>query len=73
MRVMCACIMAPVERRDLVVVTVGHDHGLRRISAVHLLHVAVTDTQRSQALQILATVCSQRGHGRGSPPSNFRL
>ena len=53
---------ARMEGRDLVVVTVVHDHGLRGEAVVDLPHELGTDAQRAQPLQIVAAVAADRRH-----------
>lgn len=53
-----------VEGRDLVVVLVGHDHGLRGVAVVQLLHKARINVQRLQACQIGCAVLAHGRHGQ---------
>ena len=56
---------AGVESRDLVVVTVGHDHRLGGIGVLRQPDMAGADAQVLQALQVVAAIVAQHGHGQG--------
>jgi hypothetical protein len=60
---------AGVEGGDLVVVPVGHDHGLRGVGAGHLAHELGADAQVVQALQVAGAVVPTVAMGSGVPPS----
>ena len=61
-----------MERRDLVVVTVGHDHRLRGVSALDLTHEFGRDTQGVQALQIISRISTQSGHRQRRATQHFQ-
>jgi hypothetical protein len=53
-----------VKGGDLVVVAVGHDHGLRGVGVIDLAHEFGTDAQLLQPVQIFPTVIAHGGHGQ---------
>ena len=54
-----------VEGRDLVVVAVGHDHGLGGVGVVQLTHIARLDAQSAHAAQVAGAILAHGGHGQG--------
>ena len=54
-----------VKGGDLVVVPVGHDHGLGGVAVRHLPNAMGRNAQVLQALHILHTVLAHGGHGHG--------
>jgi len=58
---------AGVKAIDLVVVTIGNDHGLRRIAVLDRSHEFGGDALPAQALQISAAITADRGHGQRCP------
>ena len=60
-----------VKGRDLVVVAVRHDHGLRGVGVLHLAHVAAIDVQRLQPLKVVGPIAAQHGHGQRLTPQEL--
>src|SRR5262245_50924605 len=71
---------AGMERRDLVVVEIGGDEGLRGEGVADHTHVVAREAERIEPVEIRARVFADRRHDErlaalatGSPPSNWRF
>jgi len=53
-----------VERRDLVVVPIGHDHRLGGVYILHAADKAGVDAELLQSRQVFAAISAQHGHGQ---------